>query len=277
MTIVVTPTIAGQLVNTASVGAPENDPDSTNNSASQTTTVTNPSVTFVVTNTLNAGAGSLRQAILDANASPGTDKIHFEIPGAGVHTISPTAFLPTITDPVVIDGTTQGVNPTPLIELNGTNAGAASNGLFITGGGTTIRGLAINRFGNFGGTGGPNDPGGAGIVIQGIGNNIIENNIIGMDATGLIPRPNRSDGIFIDNSPNNRIGGTSISSRNVISGNGRSGMTLSGSGTTGTIGRGTTSGPISLRPQLLVRKRRASRSSARAATRSAILRRTPPT
>ena len=44
-------------------------------------------VTFTVTNTNDAGAGSLRQAILDANASAGADDIVFAIPGPGVHTI----------------------------------------------------------------------------------------------------------------------------------------------------------------------------------------------
>ena len=36
--------------------------------------------TFSVTNTNDSGAGSLRQAIIDANASPGTDTIAFNIP-----------------------------------------------------------------------------------------------------------------------------------------------------------------------------------------------------
>ena len=33
--------------------------------------------------------------------------IHFDIPGGGIHTIQPASPLPTITDPVNIDGTTQ--------------------------------------------------------------------------------------------------------------------------------------------------------------------------
>src|SRR6185436_7051257 len=61
---------------------------------------------FVVTNTNDSGAGSLNQAILDANANPGADLITFNI-GSGATTITPTTLLPTITDPVVIDGTTQ--------------------------------------------------------------------------------------------------------------------------------------------------------------------------
>jgi len=39
---------------------------------------------FTVTNVNNDGAGSLRQAILDANATPGLDTINFNIPGDGV-------------------------------------------------------------------------------------------------------------------------------------------------------------------------------------------------
>ena len=42
--------------------------------------------TFTVLNTNDAGPGSLRQAILDANATPGLDAINFNI-GAGVQTI----------------------------------------------------------------------------------------------------------------------------------------------------------------------------------------------
>lgn len=62
---------------------------------------------IIVTNTDDSGSGSLRQAILDANANTGLDTIAFNIPGSGVHTINLTSALPTITDPVVIDGYTQ--------------------------------------------------------------------------------------------------------------------------------------------------------------------------
>lgn len=67
--------------------------------------------TFIVTNTDDSGAGSLRQAILDANASVASasnpNAIVFNIPGSGVQTISPATPLPTISQPTVIDGTTQ--------------------------------------------------------------------------------------------------------------------------------------------------------------------------
>jgi hypothetical protein len=48
-------------------------------------------VIFTVTNTSNSGAGSLAQAILDANAASPPSAIYFNIPGGGVHTIRPTA------------------------------------------------------------------------------------------------------------------------------------------------------------------------------------------
>src|SRR5271154_3403576 len=79
---------------------------------------------YSVINTLDSGAGSLRQAILDANVHAnqgGPDLIAFNIAGTSVHTISPSTALPTITDPVIIDGYSQpGSSPNTL--ANGENA-----------------------------------------------------------------------------------------------------------------------------------------------------------
>ena len=44
--------------------------------------------TFTVTSTADTGAGSLRQAITDANNHAGSDTIAFDIPGSGVQTIN---------------------------------------------------------------------------------------------------------------------------------------------------------------------------------------------
>jgi hypothetical protein len=63
--------------------------------------------TYTVTTAADAGAGSLRQAILDANVAADADTIQFNIPGAGVHTITPLTDFPMITGPVTIDGYTQ--------------------------------------------------------------------------------------------------------------------------------------------------------------------------
>ena len=78
--------------------------------------------TFSVVNQADLGAGSLRQAILDANAAPGSDTIVFNIGGTGVKTILPASPLPTITGSVTLDASTQpGYAGTPLIELDGAN------------------------------------------------------------------------------------------------------------------------------------------------------------
>ncbi len=59
---------------------------------------------MIVTNTADNGIGSLRQAILDANAAPGTNPILFAIPDGGAPTIILQSPLPTITDTVLING-----------------------------------------------------------------------------------------------------------------------------------------------------------------------------
>ena len=108
-TIVITGTahFTGTIINSAFVSSTTADANLANNIANESTTATATGTTFTVTTTANSGVGSLRQAILDANAHPGADRIEFAIPGASVHTISPTTFLPTITEPVVINGATR--------------------------------------------------------------------------------------------------------------------------------------------------------------------------
>src|SRR6266571_1933276 len=81
--------------------------------------------TFTVTSANDSGTGSLRQAILDANSSSDRDTIEFNIPARPgfviVPTIKPLSPLPTITQPVTIDGTTQ---PAGKVALDGSSAGA---------------------------------------------------------------------------------------------------------------------------------------------------------
>ncbi len=185
--------------------------------------------TFTVTNTNDSGAGSLRQAIIDANALPGLDEIHFGIAAPlinGAHTIALTSALPEITDAVLIDGTTDAdYIGAPIIELNGAAAGGGTDGLFVSAGGTTIRGLVINRFD------------GDGIYLHTGGANIIEHNYIGTDVTASVDQGNSADGIRIGNSNNNRIGGTTVLTRNVISGNHGNGIIIV-NGSTGNVVEG---------------------------------------
>ncbi|MBA3543984.1 MAG: hypothetical protein H0T83_06055, partial [Chthoniobacterales bacterium] len=102
--------------------------------------------TFTVTNTDDAGAGSLRQAITDANAMAGVDTILFDIPGAGQQTITVPSDLPTITETVTIDGGNSG-DASNRVEL--TAAGVVGTGLHLSGAGAStsvIRNLVINGF-----------------------------------------------------------------------------------------------------------------------------------
>ena len=197
--------------------------------------------TFTVTNTNDSGAGSLRQAILDAVAAPTAahdNVVAFNIPGTGVHTIRPTSQLPPIKD-LTIDGYTQpgsqantlarGSDAVLTIEIDGSLAGAGTHGLVnegaVPGAGVpnvTVRGLVINRFGGAGirvtGPGGAGFPGF--VTVRGC--------YIGTDASGTQARGN---GIGIDlgtdaqamiGEPAPDFGGNTVpwpAYRNLISGN----------------------------------------------------------
>jgi hypothetical protein len=189
-----------------------------NLSADQTSDFTATRQNFVVTNANDHGTGSLRQAMLDANATAGLDTITFNIPAAGVQTINLLVVLPEITDPVVIDAATQpGYAGSPLVELNGLGVGTSNaNGFFVTAGGSTIRGFAINRFNR------------NGIYLSTSDNNVIQGNYVGTDATGTIRRGNNY-GIEVYKSSNNTIGGTTPAARNVISANSFYGISMYGS------------------------------------------------
>jgi len=174
---------------------------------------------YTVTNLADTGSGSLRTAILNANAAgaSSTNFIHFNIVGPGPFTISPTAALPPITARVTIDGTTQpGYAGKPSIELDGTSAGNDTSGLYLQSSNCVVRGLAINRFGK------------EGIRIEGSGSNVIQGNFIGTGPFGTNSLGNGTGsgafgGITIL-SAGNLIGGTDPTNRNIISGNNPAGI-----------------------------------------------------
>jgi titin len=245
---------------------------------------------IMVTNTANSGPGSFQQALLTANANPGLDTINFQIPGTPPFTIAPTAALPAITDPVIIDATTQpGFAGKPVVEINGAATLGLGQiaGLKFSSGASTLRGLAINRFpiqlieldsasnniqGNYLGTdvtgtlahgsgsgsdgiyvksagnviGGTNSGDGnviaggndTGIYLQNANNNIVLGNLIGLNAAGTGSLSNVNNGIVIYASSGNVIGGPVPAARNIISGNGASGIYLTGVSTTGNLIQG---------------------------------------
>ncbi|MEM7454635.1 MAG: LamG-like jellyroll fold domain-containing protein, partial [Planctomycetota bacterium] len=176
------------------------------------------SQTFTVTNTNDSGAGSLRQAILDANANSGhLDTIEFDISGSGPHTISLTSELPTIVDSVFIDGWSEGdyaSDGVPVIVLDGTSAGVSADGLDFEFGSdnSTVRGLSIINFSENG-------------IELDSNNTWIYGNYIGLQTDGVTAAGNDDDGILIHNiATGNRIGSDGDGSddsleRNIIGGN----------------------------------------------------------
>jgi hypothetical protein len=192
-------------------------------SASTFTASTFTASTFTVTTTADGGAGSLRQAISDANGSAGIDSIVFNIPGSDpncaatsrVCTIAPGTDLPTITDPVVIDATTQpGFAGSPLIQLSGPGprlypTGGEPTGLRLAAGSSRVTGLIVNGWIN-------------GIQLRTLGNNVIQGNYIGTNAAGTAAVANQY-GLVIYSS-GNVVGGLTTGARNVISGNTTAGI-----------------------------------------------------
>jgi hypothetical protein len=173
--------------------------------------------TFTVLNTNDAGADSLRAAVLGANVTPGADTINFNIPGAGVKTISLSSALPDLTGPVTIAGNTQpAFAGVPLIELNGTGAGIGANGLVMKAAGSTVRSLVINNFK------------GNGILAFGSAG-VVEGCFIGTNSAGTAALPNQFHGVLISGAAVGvRIGDATAAARNVISGNGLSGVAILG-------------------------------------------------
>ncbi len=186
---------------------------------------------FTVTNTNDSGAGSLRQAIADANALAGLDTITFNISGSGPHTINLASGLPTITDSVVIDGWSEpDFSSTPVIVLDGNDVSADGLSLSATADGSTIRGLVIRDFD------------GDGIMIAaGSDNNTIVGNYIGhLTDTGSdagAGEANSLNGLRILGA-NNTIGGTTAGLGNVLSGNNDCGITITGASATGNVVQG---------------------------------------
>ncbi|HVR40667.1 MAG TPA: right-handed parallel beta-helix repeat-containing protein [Thermoanaerobaculia bacterium] len=186
---------------------------------------------FRVTNGSDSGPGSLRQAILDANAACNSDdgnppcSIRFNLiqpdPAQPFFTIVPRSPLPriTVTD-LLIDGEAQTAltgnsNPAgPEIFLSGEAAGDA-DGLDLNASAAVVRGLAIGNFAR------------NGIWLNrhelafASRHSIIERNYLGTDPTGSVAAPNGWRGFMAS-------GFSGEITNNVLSGNRRSGIFLTG-------------------------------------------------
>jgi hypothetical protein len=181
---------------------------------------------YYVTNTNDSGAGSLRQAILDANAHGGA-RVMFDIPGNGTpdrHIIQPFTPLPALAGGVHVDGYSQaeaerGTETSPpelKVVVNGAFLFGPS-GLKLQGDYNTVSGLVINGFSS-----------GSGILVEGDGN-VIRGNYIGITYDALYEIPNQT-GVHVSDGTSNTLGGLAIADRNVIGGNGADGVLLSSDG-----------------------------------------------
>jgi parallel beta-helix repeat protein len=212
---------------------------------------------LTVTTAADSGPGSLRQALLDANSTPGLDTINFAI-GSGAQTIALASPLPAVSDSVIIDGTTQpGWAGLPVVTLDGSGAGR-TDGLDLTADTCAVRGLTITHFAGSGvvafstgaaiqdnflvGNGldgatvlGTNNVvagslisgnGRVGVFLEpGASQCVIQDNRIGTNAAGTAALPNALDGVQIfTDFP--RLARSNLIRDNLISGNGRSGAFL---------------------------------------------------
>jgi hypothetical protein len=197
--------------------------------------------TFLITNTLGDGTvGSLAWAINQVNAdstdtAAQPDVINFNITAAsdaaaggmgfiastGVATITPQGGLPTIGNPVVINGYTQpGASQNTLaqgddavlkVQLDLSAVSTAYNvGLRVNANNTTISGLVVNNL--------PTTDTAA-IYLTGTGDQVT-GNFIGTDVTGssIVGGSVVTTGVFYADAPSGIVGGTTPAARNVIAG-----------------------------------------------------------
>ncbi|MGE5096946.1 MAG: choice-of-anchor D domain-containing protein [Betaproteobacteria bacterium] len=164
---------------------------------------------FVVTNTNDSGAGSLRQAMLDANAScisvPSNPAISFNIAGTGPFAIRPLSPLPSIAcAATTIDGYTQpgsapntsssgGTNARILVDVDGSQCAVRTlpctgAGIEVLADGATISGLAVHSFGG---------PGIRFTSPSTFGTINIAGNFVGTDPGGVTTLGNTGAGIDI--------------------------------------------------------------------------------
>ncbi len=176
---------------------------------------------FVVTNTNDAGGGSLREAIISANANTGADMITFSV-GTGTQFFNLLSPLPQINDPLTIDGQSQpGFSGEPLIILNGAAAGTG-DGLHLAADNNVVSGIAIANFQ------------GNGLVINGSDGNDIINVFSGVrpgPGGTVIVETNAINGVMLFNgAANNNLGGPGANEGLVLSRNGQFGALIVNAG-----------------------------------------------
>lgn len=163
---------------------------------------------YVVTTIADSGAGSLRQAVQDANGDGGPSTISFA-PALNGQTITLLSGLPGLNEAgTTIDGDSND-DCVPDITLDGQGT-LVADGLYVAGDGQIIRGLSIVRFDQ-------------GIHLQSDGS-ILNCNLIGTNLAEQAGLGHTRDGIVIHGS------GNTIGPGNVIAFNGGDGIRIEDSG-----------------------------------------------
>ena len=180
-------------------------------------------LTVTVKNTNDSGTSSLRQAIDDVNAAGG-GTIDFDIP-SGLQKIELQSALPSITVPVYIDGLSQPESTanTPLIQIDGTDAGANATGLTLdsSASGSTVSGLLFTDFSD-----------GGVLVYEATDVNLSDLVVGATEISGNIPVDAGNDiyGVYFLAGSNNTLSGSVVSANmgNGVQINAESGDVLTG-------------------------------------------------
>ncbi|MCE7931425.1 MAG: hypothetical protein DYH17_08625 [Xanthomonadales bacterium PRO6] len=162
-----------------------------------------PAATFIVGNTADSGAGSFRDALNQANSDGEASSIDFAPVLAG-QTIVLANLLPNLTEAgTTIDGDLDD-DCSADIGIDGSAVGPGGPGLWLQGGGHTIRGLALFGFQNDGT-----------LRINSDGN-VVECSLIGVRLDGAAVAPGGGQaGIEIQDGNDNRVGpGNTIANHN---------------------------------------------------------------
>ncbi|MFK8058360.1 MAG: SdrD B-like domain-containing protein, partial [Saprospiraceae bacterium] len=175
----------------------------------------------VVTNTNDAGIGSLHQFILNSNelnntnldleddpagrpflAKPaGVDVSIFEIPGSGSHTIALSGVLPDVEDEFTHisgytqQGSVQGLPEARTITIGLDGSSGGYDGLILRSNNTTVSGLALHDFNR-----------GIEMVRSGVANCHIWGNYVGLQTDGMTIGTNTGTGIYAQNQSSVVIG-----------------------------------------------------------------------
>lgn len=195
----------------------------------------------LIANANDAGQGSLRQFIANANAigtAGGTtaNASQFRVPagllnGNGVALVALASPLPPVTDAgTTIDGSAQTTNTGdtnasgPEVRVSGSALAAAQAALTLSGTGGLVRGLIVSD---------ANAAGASGILISGVGatGNFVRGCYVGTDQTGVAAAPNAYGIRLAAGAHGNTIGGTGAGEANVIAYNSAAGVSLTGATT----------------------------------------------